>query len=102
MQCGARRYLRPEDWDIVMFYGRVQDQVVNLSPMGLEDGGAWLAPRLEGWETACRIYDVPDDRRTELIDGARMLHNAINGDSVPYGLHRMAPDEMKPPPVPHA
>ena len=76
------------------FLGIVQDQVVNLAP----PGGEWyLAPRLEGWVAACDIYCVPQGRRAQLIEMARILFEATNDRTNVQGLHRMPIHELTEP-----
>lgn len=47
--------------------------MVNLTPMGTKDGDCLVAPRIEAWESVCRIYGIPQGDRAELIETARFL-----------------------------
>lgn len=78
VSCAAAANLEPGDWLIVNFFFLVRDQVVNQTPMGLDDGTCWITPRLEAWEAALRIYGIPEASHAAMIDGARFLHDAIH------------------------
>jgi hypothetical protein len=89
--------LTEEDWKIVSFFGRVQDQTVNLTPMGTESGESILAPRLEGWLAACEIYDVPAEGRADLIDAARCVFEGVHGRYKDGSVFRADIDQLEPP-----
>lgn len=96
MSCLAEEHLTPTDWWVVRFWLAVQDQVTNLTPMGMEGGGAWLAPRLEAWATMCNVLEVAQSQRKLLLDQARALHEMIH-DRVKVGMiHLMNPADLEP------
>jgi len=83
------RYLTKGDREIMDFYGIVQDQTVNLTPMGVDGGGPHvLSPRLEGWVAACDLYDIPSESRPHLVEMARTLFEGIHGRISVHGLHK--------------
>jgi hypothetical protein len=96
IQCAAEERLTPSDWAVVRFWTLAQDQVENLTPMGLEGGGAWLAPRIEGWAALCELHGIHLEQRAMLIEQARALHEAIHGRRVNRGVHLMAPEDLAP------
>jgi len=74
----------------VSFFNAVQDQVVDLTPMGVEGGGPhMLAPRLEGWLAACEIYGVSSETRARTVELARVLFEGVHERLSVDGLHRM-------------
>lgn len=79
VECDARKYLVPADWRVIRYWYVVQDQVVNLTPQGLEGGGWWLAPRLEAWIACCDMLGIEQKERLPLIDAARALHEMVHG-----------------------
>ena len=82
------------------FYGAVQDQVVNMAPMGVEEGApSPLYPRLEGWLAACEINGVPQHSRAFYVEMARTLFDAVQGRSNVSGLFQMPAEELAPPPL---
>ena len=82
------------------FLGIVQDQVTDLTPMGVEGGGPHvLAPRLEGWVAACDLYDVPKEARSQLVEMTRSLFAGLHGRLNVHGLHGL-PDSMLREPTP--
>lgn len=94
IRCSAHRYLTEEDWAAVSFYGKVQDQSVNLTPMGVADGPAVLAPRLEGWVAACKLYGIPKADRADLIDVARAIFEGVHGRVPKSATLAMTLDEL--------
>lgn len=97
--CLGKYWLQPGDWDVINFYGRVQDQVVNLTPGGVREGAAVFAPRLEGWLAACKLYAVSKEDRVELLDDTRALFEAMHDRGRVWGLHTMDPKELLPPEI---
>lgn len=82
---------------MVEFFGRVQDQTVNLTPMGTETGQAIVVPRLEGWLAACELYEVPQEIRAEIIDLSRAMFEATQDRLNDREANRAAPEAMVPP-----
>jgi hypothetical protein len=73
VKCQAELVLSPEDWEIIGFYSRVQDQCINQNA----GGTPFMSPRLEGYEAAARIYGYDERDRRRLIEGALMLHRLV-------------------------
>jgi hypothetical protein len=77
------------------FLSIVQDQVVNLAPMGVEEGGpSALYPRLEGWLAACDLYNIPQHSRPGIVEAARLLFAGIHDRTNVSGLHQMPVEEL--------
>jgi len=101
LRCKAYGNLTREDFDIVDFYGKVQDQSVNLTPFGAGEGRpAIVSPRLEGWLAACELYGVPVDVRAGLVDDARFLFEAVHERVFVPGVHAIPSGELEPPAEP--
>ena len=80
------------------FLGIVQDQIVNIAPMGVEEGGpSPIYPRLEGWLAACDLYDIPRSSRPSIVDLARALFDGVHGRITVHGLHMIPIDELEDP-----
>lgn len=99
VECLARRYLTPEDWGVVTFYGKVQDQTINLTPNGDAEGQYHFSPRLEAWLAVCELHNIPKDERPDLVSAARQLFEGMHGRSHESGLFRKQPEEMIAQPV---
>ena len=98
ISCKASRNLTPADREIVDFYGVVHDQTVNLTPMGVQGGGAHvLRPSMIEWNATCDIYDVPKSRRAYLIEMARVVFDGVHGRLTVQGLHRIPDSDTRPP-----
>ena len=90
LACAASRHLTKGDMQIVDFFSVVQDQTVNLTPMGVEGGGPHvLAPRLEGWVAACELYEIPREDRAHMVQMARTLFEGVHGRVTVHDLHRI-------------
>lgn len=100
LSCEADRRLDAGDKEVVAFFARVRDQYVDCAPFGVEGGGRLWRPRLEGWLAACELYDVPRERRGELVDLARDLFEAVEGRIAVRGLASLDPAELAAPPFP--
>ncbi len=94
LACKAEDGLAPGDWEVVDFWTKAQDQVVNILPMAGEE--LYLAPRLEGWEALCRILGVPRPRRRCLIEAAVFLHEAVHGRRKDPTVHLLDPADLEP------
>jgi hypothetical protein len=79
------------------FLDLVQDQTVNLTPMGGDGGAYHLAPRLEGWVAACDLYRIPIERRAYLVDQARFLFDATHGRVTVHQLYMIDQSEFEAP-----
>lgn len=76
------------------FYEIVKDQAVNLNPFGDEPD---LRPRMEGWLAVCEAYNVPKDRRAELVDTARLIFDGARGRVTVPGLRLLPPEVFREP-----
>ena len=92
--CRAQDALTAEDWEVVEFWTKAQDQVVNILPQGVEV--LYLAPRLEGWEALCRILGIPRARRRWLIEAAHYLHELVHDRQKEPLVHLMDPADLAP------
>lgn len=80
VKCSAEQNLLTEDWMIVQFFGRVQDQAMPLNPMGDEQThDIHLAPRLDVWLKIFELYEYPGEWRLLFIEQARFLFEALHG-----------------------
>jgi hypothetical protein len=101
VECKAALYLTADDREIMTFYEAVADQTVNLTPNGAPNGGAaLLAPRLEGWVSACDLYGVPPFLRKTYVEMARLVFDGVQGRVSVHGLHKIKLEELEPPPFP--
>ncbi len=91
LRCLADRGLTDDDWRVVEFYLRVQDQLVNLTP-GTDK--PVLAPRLEAWLAVAAATETPMSR----IEAARHLHAYVSEQARERGVHRiLSPSAFEPP-----
>ena len=97
LQCAAARNLTPEDWAVIDFFGHVQDQTVNLTPMGTKDGVAVISPRIEGWLAVAEIQDVPLHDRADVIDDARLVFEAVHGRYTDGEVFYLPLEALRPP-----
>lgn len=47
--------------------------MVNLTPMGTKDGECIIVPRIEAWESVCRLYGIPQRDRLQFVEQAKFL-----------------------------
>ncbi len=62
--CLARLVLTGDDWYLIHFYRHVRTQADGMTGM----------PRLEGYESALRLYRYPVEHHGWLVTGAITLH----------------------------
>lgn len=68
-----------EDWIVIGFYQSVEDQVENLTPMGMKGGGVIVVPRLEAWRAALEIHDFPRCDWLDIVDAAKFIFECAQG-----------------------
>lgn len=93
--CSAESELTADDWAIVDFWVRVQDQVVNIFPNQAE-GQPYLAPRLEAWVAALDLFSVPADGRRTMIEQAEFLHELMHDRRKLNIAHTLDPVLLRP------
>lgn len=96
--CVAREGLTDDDWAVVRYWEMVADQVVNLTPLGIEGGGTWLAPNLASWVAAADLALIPKRDQPRLISQARYLQELISGRKTERGVFSLAEEALAPPP----
>ena len=81
---------------MIDFLRIVQDQVVNLAPMGVAEGApSAIYPRLEGWIAACDLYNIPQHSRAGLVEMARVLFDGVNDRMIVSGIHRIPESDLR-------
>jgi len=74
-RCEAIDYLTDEDWYLIGFFYKVEDQYINQTPNGgTKESPAVLTVRLEGYEAALRIGNYPRDQWEWLVKWGKTLH----------------------------
>lgn len=99
-RCDAIRALTGLDWYILNFYTRVQSQYINQTPMGTKDGHVIVTPRLEGFESALRIYGYPRPHWPFLVEWASFVLRVVHGTEevvMPRPWRLLQPEDWEPP-----
>lgn len=77
---------------MIGFYGEVQDQVTNLSPMG----DPFLVPRLEAWLAVADAEGIDHG----VVRTARYLHELVQDRQKVPGIHLAPASSLAPPEEP--